>query len=232
MTHTASARARPDNAAAEAPILCLASASPRRSELLRQIGVPHCIQPADLDESRHAGETPSAYVTRLAKEKSSAVLTARAASGAAPLPVLGADTTVVIDGLVLGKPQDEAALEAMLARLGGREHEVFSAVALAMPSPSPSPPGVDAPTDVPSTEPVCTLSRTKVRFRSITPAEVKAYWASGEPCDKAGGYAIQGLGAVFVQSIDGSFSGVVGLPLAETSQLLRAAGLPLWEGAA
>ena len=228
MTHTASARARPDNAAAEAPILCLASASPRRSELLRQIGVPHCIQPADLDESRHAGETPSAYVTRLAKEKSSAVLTARAASGAAPLPVLGADTTVVIDGLVLGKPQDEAALEAMLARLGGREHEVFSAVALALPSP----PGVDAPTDVSSTEPVCVLSRTKVRFRSITPAQVKAYWASGEPCDKAGGYAIQGLGAVFVQSIDGSFSGVVGLPLAETAQLLRAAGLPLWAGAA
>jgi septum formation protein len=142
--------------------------------------------------------------------------------------VLGADTTVVIDGLVLGKPEDEAALEAMLARLGGREHEVFSAVALAMASP----PGGEAPQDVPSTALVCALSRTKVRFRSITPLEVAAYWASGEPCDKAGGYAIQGLGAVFVQSIDGSFSGVVGLPLAETSQLLRAAGLPLWEGAA
>jgi len=227
MTHTASARARPDNAAAEAPILCLASASPRRSELLRQIGVPHCIQPADLDESRHAGETPSAYVTRLAKEKSSAVLTARAASGAAPLPVLGADTTVVIDGLVLGKPQDEAALEAMLARLGGREHEVFSAVALAMPSPSPSPPGVDAPTDVPSTEPVCTLSRTKVRFRSITPAEVKAYWASGEPCDKAGGYAVQGYAAQFIERITGSYSGIMGLPLFETTQLLQKAGIKI-----
>jgi septum formation protein len=228
MTHTPSAHARPDDAAAVVPILCLASASPRRSELLRQIGVPHCIQPADLDESRQTGETPAAYVTRLAKEKSSAVLAARAAAGAAPLPVLGADTTVVIDGLVLGKPEDEAALEAMLARLGGREHEVFSAVALAMPSP----PGGEAPQDVPSTALVCALSRTTVRFRSITPLEVAAYWASGEPCDKAGGYAIQGLGAVFVQSIDGSFSGVVGLPLAETSQLLRAAGLPLWEGAA
>ena len=228
MTHTPSAHARPADAAAEVPILCLASASPRRSELLRQIGVPHCIQPADLDESRQAGEAPAAYVTRLAKEKSSAVLAARAAAGAAPLPVLGADTTVVIDGVVLGKPEDEAALEAMLARLGGREHEVFSAVALALPSP----PGVEALQDVPSTALVCALSRTKVRFRSITPLEVAAYWASGEPCDKAGGYAIQGLGAVFVQSIDGSFSGVVGLPLAETSQLLRAAGLPLWEGAA
>ena len=228
MTHNPSAHARPADAAAEVPILCLASASPRRSELLRQIGVPHCIQPADLDESRQAGEAPAAYVTRLAKEKSSAVLAARAAAGAAPLPVLGADTTVVIDGLVLGKPEDEAALEAMLARLGGREHEVFSAVALALPSP----PGVEALQDVPSTALVCALSRTKVRFRSITPLEVAAYWASGEPCDKAGGYAIQGLGAVFVQSIDGSFSGVVGLPLAETSQLLRAAGLPLWEGAA
>ena len=96
----------------------------------------------------------------------------------------------------------------------------------------PSQPGVEALQDVPSTALVCALSRTKVRFRSITPLEVAAYWASGEPCDKAGGYAIQGLGAVFVQSIDGSFSGVVGLPLAETSQLLRAAGLPLWEGAA
>jgi len=228
MTHTASARARPDDAAVGAPVLCLASASPRRSELLRQIGVPHCIQPADLDESRHAGETPSAYVTRLAKEKSLAVLAERAAAGAAPLPVLGADTTVVIDGLVLGKPEDEAALEAMLSRLGGREHEVFSAVALA----SPSPHGVAALKDVPSAELACALSRTKVRFRSIAPAEVTAYWASGEPRDKAGGYAIQGLGAVFVQSIDGSFSGVVGLPLVETSQLLRAAGLPLWEGAA
>ena len=190
--------------------------------------MPHCIQPADLDESRQAGEAPAAYVTRLAKEKSSAVLAARAAAGAAPLPVLGADTTVVIDGVVLGKPEDEAAFEAMLARLGGREHEVFSAVALALPSP----PGVEALQDVPSMALVCALSRTKVRFRSITPLEVAAYWASGEPCDKAGGYAIQGLGAVFVQSIDGSFSGVVGLPLAETSQLLRAAGLPLWEGAA
>ena len=227
MTHNPSAHTRPDDAAAEVPILCLASASPRRSELLRQIGVPHCIQPADLDESRQAGEAP-AYVTRLAKEKSSAVLAARAAAGAAPLPVLGADTTVVIDGVVLGKPEDEAAFEAMLARLGGREHEVFSAVALALPSP----PGVEALQDVPSMALVCALSRTKVRFRSITPLEVAAYWASGEPCDKAGGYAIQGLGAVFVQSIDGSFSGVVGLPLAETSQLLRAAGLPLWEGAA
>jgi septum formation protein len=144
------------------------------------------------------------------------VRAARAADGAAALPVLGADTTVAIDGLVLGKPQDAAALAAMLARLSGREHEVFSAVALLLPDAGAvaAPPAATA------------LSRTRVRFRSITPAEAAAYWASGEPQDKAGGYAIQGLGAVFVESIAGSFSGVVGLPLAETAALLQAAGLP------
>lgn len=199
-----------------APLLCLASASPRRSDLLRQIGVPHCIQPADLDESARPDEAPGDYVLRLAREKAQAVRAARAADGAAALPVLGADTTVAIDGLVLGKPQDAAALAAMLARLSGREHEVFSAVALLLPDAGAvaAPPAATA------------LSRTRVRFRRITPAEAAAYWASGEPQDKAGGYAIQGLGAVFVESIAGSFSGVVGLPLAETAALLQAAGLP------
>lgn len=205
---------------AAAPVLCLGSASPRRSGLLRQIGVPHCVQAVDLDESVRAGETPADYVLRLAKAKARAVQAARAAAGAPALPVLGADTTVAIDGLVLGKPRDAAELAAMLARLGGRGHEVHSAVALAT---------VDAhgaPTVA------ARASCTRVRFRPITPAEAAAYWATGEPRDKAGGYGIQGFGAVFVESIEGSYSGVVGLPLAETAALLRGAGLPVWQGAA
>lgn len=202
----------------DAPLLCLASASPRRSDLLRQIGVAHCIQPADLDESRRAQETPGDYVLRLAAEKAQAVRTTRAAMGARALPVLAADTTVAIDGLVLGKPQDAAESAAMLARLSDREHEVYTAVALAMPGAAPA--SLRPPTTA--------LSRSRVRFRAVGPAEAAAYWASGEPRDKAGGYAIQGRGAVFVVGLEGSFSGVVGLPLAETAALLQAAGLPLW----
>lgn len=198
------------------PVLCLGSASPRRSELLRQIGVPHCVQPVDLDETARAGETPGDYVLRLAAAKARAVQQARAAAGARPLPVLGADTTVAVDGLVLGKPRDAAESAAMLARLAGREHEVHSAVALAT---------LDARG---AARVASRLSRTRVRFRAIDPAEAAAYWASGEPRDKAGGYGIQGLGAVFVESITGSYSGVVGLPLAETAELLRAAGVPVW----
>jgi septum formation protein len=201
------------------PSLCLASASPRRSELLRQIGVPHCIEAADLDESGRPDEAPDDYVLRLAAAKAQAVCDARARRGAAALPVLGADTTVAIDGLVLGKPQDAAELAAMLARLSGREHEVLSAVALVMPGGGAS---------VATRQTTTVLSRTRVRFRRIAPAEAAAYWASGEPQDKAGGYAIQGLAAVFVESIEGSFSGVVGLPLAETAALLRAAKLAVW----
>jgi len=131
------------------------------------------------------------------------------------LPVLGADTTVSIDGLILGKPADLAQLRDMLGRLSGREHEVWSAVAL-----------------VGSGEPLWRLSCTRVRFRPLHSAEIERYWQSGEPCDKAGGYAIQGLGAVFVERIEGSFSGVVGLPLAETAAMLVAAGVPLWQAGA
>ncbi|NBU24901.1 MAG: septum formation inhibitor Maf [Gammaproteobacteria bacterium] len=205
---------------ASPPVLCLGSASPRRSALLRQIGVPHCVHAVEVDETPFAGEAPDDYVLRLAAAKARAVLVARAAGPAAALPVLGADTTVAIDGVVLGKPADAAESAAMLARLGGREHEVLSAVALAV-------------TDRAGGQRVTTrLSRTRVRFRAVTPAEAAAYWATGEPRDKAGGYGIQGYGAVFVASIAGSYSGVVGLPLAETAELLRDAGVPLWDGAA
>jgi septum formation protein len=178
---------------------------------LWQIGVPHLVQPADLDERCAPQESPADYVARLALSKAKAVHAAR--QGITPaLPVLGADTTVSIDGLILGKPADLAQLRDMLGRLSGREHEVWSAVAL-----------------VGAGEPLWRLSCTRVRFRPLHSAEIERYWQSGEPCDKAGGYAIQGLGAVFVERIEGSFSGVVGLPLAETAAMLVAAGVPLWQ---
>lgn len=192
-------------------ILCLASASPRRRELLQQIGVPHLVQPADLDETPQRDECAADYVERLARAKATAVWQARAAAGAVTLPVLGADTTVTIDGHLLGKPVDERALCAMFERLSGREHEVWSAVALTTAEGTTS-----------------RRSGTRVKFRVIAPAEVSRYWATGEPRDKAGGYAIQGLGAVFVERIEGSYTGVVGLPLVETAALLVAAGIGVW----
>lgn len=192
-------------------MLILASASPRRRELLRQIGVPHAVQAADIDETPLPGEAPSDYVQRLARSKASHVFRSRADA----MPVLGADTTVAIDGLALGKPADESEHRAMFERLSAREHAVYSAVALA------------------TRESVAVrLSVTRVLFRAITESERAAYWASGEPRDKAGGYAIQGLGAVFIESIAGSYSGVMGLPLAETAALLVAGGVPIWQAGA
>jgi septum formation protein len=192
--------------------ICLASASPRRGELLRQIGVSYVVQPANLDEDERSGESPAEYVERLARAKAEWVWQARQQSRLEPLPVLGSDTTVTVNGLVLGKPRDEAALLNTFAQLSGREHEVLSAVALVTAS------GIRV-----------RLSRTRVRFRVVTSDEVRTYWATGEPRDKAGGYAIQGYGAVFIESIAGSYSGVMGLPLAETAELLVAAGVQLWQ---
>lgn len=189
-----------------APLVCLASISPRRRELLTQIGVPHVVSAADIDEAVHPGEAPADYVVRVACAKARAVR-----ARGTQLPVLAADTTVVIDGLVLAKPRDRAEGLAMLARLSGRTHEVLTAVALASAA------GVDF-----------RLSASAVRLRSVTPEERAAYWASGEPRDKAGGYAIQGRGAVFIEHLSGSYSGVMGLPLFETAQLLQAAGVPCW----
>ena len=190
--------------AAHAPRVCLASQSPRRAALLRQIGVPFVVSVAAVDETRARGESAGEYVQRLARAKALAVK-ARGAT----LPVLAADTTVVIDDEVCGKPADEAEGVAMLARLAGRTHQVLTAVALLS----------DAGLAV-------RLSESAVRFRAISRAEACAYWASGEPCDKAGGYAVQGLGAVFIEHLSGSYSGVMGLPLFETAQLLAAAGVP------
>jgi len=186
------------------PVLCLASASPRRRALLAQIGVAHLARGANLDETPQRKEAPRDYVARVAAEKACAIRRVDTA-----LPVLGADTTVVVDGEMFGKPQGRAQGLAMLARLSGRVHEVFSAVALADAR------GV-----------AVAMSVSAVRFRTLSDEECRLYWESGEPEDKAGAYAIQGLAAAFIESLHGSYSGVMGLPLFETAALLRAAGVP------
>ncbi len=194
------------------PRLILASASPRRRELLDQIGVAYQVQAADIHECPEPGETPEAYVRRVAADKCLAVWQASGGT----LPVLAADTEVALDGAILGKPQDQGHAAAMLARLAGREHRVLSAVSLRAGDTHWQ-----------------ALSVSTVAFRAISPEEIAAYWASGEPSGKAGAYAIQGLGAVFVRHLSGSYSGVMGLPLYETAQLLAHIGLgPLASGQA
>lgn len=188
--------------------LYLASASPRRRELLLQIGVPHRRVAAPIDEGVLPGEAPAAYVERLARAKAAAGL---AALGH-PACVLGADTAVVLDGQILGKPGDRAEGLAMLAALSGRSHEVLTALALSDGERC-----------------MAQVVASRVHFRPITPAERTAYWDTGEPADKAGGYAIQGLAAVFVTHLEGSYSAVVGLPLAETAALLDAFGIACWQ---
>lgn len=190
------------------PPLFLASASPRRRELLTQIGVPFSLLSVSIDETPGTAEAPDAYVQRLAREKALAGL---AQVDRDPACVLGADTTVVLDQQILGKPADKADALAMLQALSGREHQVMTAIALAN--------GAGCEVRL-----VC----SRVRFRAIGVDEAERYWASGEPQDKAGGYAIQGWGAVFVSSLEGSYSAVVGLPLCETAQLLEAYGLRYW----
>jgi septum formation protein len=187
----------------------LASASPRRSQLLSQIGVIFQVLSVEVDESVAAGETAARYVLRLAQAKAAAGLARRI--GPRRAPVLGADTAVVAGGAILGKPADRADAERMLGLLSARTHEVLTAVALATDG------GV-----------LSHLSRSEVTFRKITPAEARDYWNTGESRDKAGAYAIQGYGAVFVSALRGSYSGVMGLPLFETAQLLRVAGVPCW----
>jgi len=189
--------------------LYLASASPRRRELLLQIGVPHRRVDAQIDESVLPGEPPAAYVERLARAKAAAGLQAL---GTADGCVLGADTAVVLDGRILGKPQDRADGLAMLVALAGRSHEVLTALAVCD--------GTRCRAQVVS---------SRVHFRRIAAAEREAYWATGEPLDKAGGYAIQGLAAVFVERLEGSYSAVVGLPLAETAALLAEFGISCWQ---
>ncbi len=183
----------------------LASASPRRRELLTQIGVSFQVLAVSVDESVRPGEPAEAYVERVARHKAAAGWAIRPATPAAP--VLAADTTVVLDGRILGKPADAGEGQGMLLALSGRTHAVLTAIALATHA------GVES-----------RVSRSEVTFRRITAVEAAEYWHTGEPRDKAGAYAIQGRAAVFIQDLRGSYSGVMGLPLYETAELLAAAG--------
>lgn len=183
--------------------LHLASRSPRRQELLARLGVKFDSIEVDIEEHWDGSEDPGAYVTRLAVEK------AQAGRRAVPdaLPVIAADTEVVIDSRVLGKPRDLAAAGHMLSRLSGRTHIVYCAVAL-----------------LADTE-ISDLELNRVTFRALRDSEIRAYCATGEPMDKAGGYAIQGRGGAFIARLEGSYSAVMGLPLSATAKILARAGI-------
>jgi septum formation protein len=182
--------------------LHLASSSPRRKEILAALGLTFSADGADVDERRLGGESARQMVLRLAVDK------AMAGSPGGDVVVIAADTLVVLDDEIFGKPRDQDDALDMLRRLSGRTHQVLTGVA------------VWADQEMRSA-----LSETEVQFREISPDEALAYWQSGEPCDKAGAYAIQGRGGVFVEAISGSYSGVVGLPVFETVKLLHEAGM-------
>ncbi|HLT31208.1 MAG TPA: Maf family protein [Myxococcaceae bacterium] len=191
------------------PQLLLASTSPRRRELLSRAGLTFGIRAPEVDETVRPGEAPEAYVSRLARAKARAV-----ASGSPHALVLAADTSVVTDSGILGKPRDDAEALAMLTSLMGRSHRVLTAVALAGAAASE------------------VLVSTRVWMRPADPEELRWYVQTGEPADKAGAYAIQGIGGQLVSRIEGSYTNVVGLPVAETLSLLEAAGLRLpWRAA-
>jgi len=191
------------------PVLHLASSSPRRAEILDALGIAYSASGVDIDEQRGTNEAADAMVLRLAAQK------AAAARSSQSIPVLAADTAVVVDDAVFGKPRDRDDALKMLARLSGRSHQVMTGVALHW----------DQCEEV-------VLSVSEVTFREIGPDEALAYWQSGEPRGKAGAYAIQGLGGVFVEAVRGSYSGVVGLPVFETAQLLAAANIDIIKSAA
>ncbi len=191
-------------------MICLASRSPRRAQLMTQIGVPHYVQAADIDETPLLNESAQAYVERLAQQKAQAV--ARSCADV----VLGADTSVIIDGDILGKPADEQDAVAMLQRLSGRWHQVVSGVALAQQT-----------ADGLRSEALSVV--TEVQFVELNQKQIATYIATGEPADKAGAYGIQGLGAVLVACLQGCYSNVVGLPLQQTAALLSRWQIPVWQ---
>jgi septum formation protein len=196
----------------------LASRSPRRRELLTQIGVRFDLllfrtsprEDEQVSEAWLPGETPEAYVQRVARIKATFGADLLASRRVVPRPVLAADTTLDLDGEIIGKPKDEADAVAILARLSGRSHRVLTAIAMAR----------DARIEH-------RLSISEVRFRTLGADEIRRYVQSGEPMDKAGAYGIQGRAAMFIEEIHGSHSGIVGLPLCETALLLRDFGYPL-----
>ncbi|HKR35995.1 MAG TPA: Maf family protein [Steroidobacteraceae bacterium] len=186
-------------------LIYLASASPRRSALLDQIGVAHRVQPVDVDERARTSEPPDQYVRRLAVLKAETLW--QQLPSAERQPVLGADTAVVLDAEILGKPRDEQDCLRMLGLLSARTHQVFTAVALKA-----------------SADCEARVNVSEVTFRRLAAEEIRRYWHSGEPADKAGGYAVQGRAALFIERIAGSYSGIMGLPLFETGELLAAIG--------
>ena len=191
--------------------IILASASSRRQELLTQIGVRFTVRSQYIDESIRIGELANDYVSRMAQEKANSALSALCVTkDSSDTLVLAADTSVVCDATVLGKPRDEADAVDMLRRLSGREHRVLSAVTLSTQDKQRT-----------------VLSESRVRFREISIEEAQQYYRSGEPLGKAGAYAIQGYAAVFVEQLVGSYSGVMGLPLFETAQLLAEFSVPM-----
>lgn len=190
------------------PRLFLASCSPRRAELLGQLDLDHVQISTDIDETRQPHEHPADYVQRLALAKATAGH--QMAGNKAAVVTLGADTAVAIDARILGKPTSQAHAADMLRNLSGRSHRVFTGVAIVSADRQQS-----------------VVSHSTVTMRAIGDDEIAAYWRTGEPADKAGGYAIQGLGAVFVEQLEGSYSGVMGLPLFETAALLRQFGLTI-----
>jgi len=186
----------------------LASQSPRRKALLQQLGVNSIVLPSHIDESLRADERVESYVMRLASEKAEVCQHYIQQQGMTLLPILAADTTVCVDHIILGKPENELDAYNMLKSLSGRWHEVHTAVAVS------SEHGTQ-----------CSLSTTHVEMADMSDADILAYIATGEPRDKAGAYGIQGLASIFIKSIEGSYSGVMGLPIFETAQLLRQAGI-------
>jgi septum formation protein len=206
--------------------LYLASRSPRRRELLKQIGVrfePLLIRLAsprvvDVDEVQHDNEPADRYVERIAHEKAEHGVQVLALRSMLPKPVLAADTVVILDGEVLGKPVDKAQATDFLRRLSGRTHEVRTAVALGL---------TGGGTFGSNARVLRAVSVSSVTFRSLEASEIERYLATGDPFDKAGGYGIQSLAAVFVERLEGSYTGVMGLPLFETAQLLKQAGVPV-----
>ena len=184
-----------------APRVVLASASPRRRELLALIGIAHEVQPANIDESYRAGETPRAHVERLAREKAIAVATKGALT-------IGSDTVVIVDGDILGKPADDRDAAAMLRRLSGRDHVVMTGIAVDWNGALRS-----------------DVEEVAVRFRALSDDDISAYIATREPMDKAGAYGIQGFGATIVERVEGDYFAVMGLPLNRLVQLLRDAGI-------
>lgn len=186
------------------PVVVLASASPRRSELLRQLAIAHVIHAVDIDETPRREEDPVDYVQRMALEKAGACWTALSRSPVMPR-VLAADTSVILKGRILGKPRDREDAMAMLASLAGSTHEVLTAVCLRTAADE---------------EARTVLSRSLVTMAPLSHQQILDYWETGEPCDKAGGYAVQGRAAMFITRIEGSYSGIMGLPLHETATLL------------